>query len=100
METIIVHIKEKRDIKTVKSFLSTIKSAKIIKGDIVNDLVDNLTIDNLLTVRDPETSGNFEEGTYKKGDKPSDFVCHKTPIEEDEAEKQYQDLRKKVWKLK
>lgn len=92
METLIVHIKEKRDIKTVKSFLSTIKSAKIIKEDIINGLeISKISAKDL---------ANFEEGTYKKGDKPSDFVCHKTPIKEDEAEKQYQDLRKKVWKLK
>ena len=92
METLIIHIKEKRDIKAVKSFLSTIKSAKIIKEDIINNLeTSKIQVKNL---------ANFEDGTYKTGDKPSDFVSHKAPINEDDAEQQYQELRKKVWKLK
>lgn len=61
-------------------------------------------MDNLLITSDLEALGktlknsdNFEEGTYKKGDKPSDFVSHKSPIEEDDAEKQYQELCKKYY---
>ncbi len=102
METLIVHIKEKRDIKAVKSFLSTIKSAKVIEQDIVSSLVDNLLLNNNLEKSENNIKdlANFEDGTYKTGDKPSDFVSHKTPISEDEAEKQYQELRKKVWKLR
>ncbi len=78
METLIIHIKEKKDVITIKSLLSKMKSVALIE--------DSYT--------------SFEQGTYKVGEKPSDFVTPDPDIDRTKVLQEFQETRKKAWKLK
>jgi len=77
MEILVIHVKDEEAKKNVISLLSKMKNVEIVEPSYTA----------------------FEKGTYKEGEKITDFFQPKKNTDAQEILKEAKELRKKAWRL-